>query len=164
MTVHPRPSLCDPSWQEERTEAPLKGRTVGIGALAGCQRLGATLYEIDPGNCGSPYHLHHGNEEMIIVISGRPSLRTPEGASELQPGDVVACPVGHRGSHQIQNHTTNPVRVLVMSTMVYPEVAELPDSDKVLVLSAAPGVADRLATAFPRASAVDRLAGELHQP
>lgn len=49
-----------------------------------------------------------------------------------------------------------------MSTMTYPDVAKLPDSDKVLVLSAAPGVADVLATAFARMSAVDRLAEELH--
>lgn len=156
-----RPNLFDPRWQQERTDGPLKGRTVRVGALAGCERLGGTLYEIDPGNCGSPYHLHHGNEELIIVIAGRPSLRGPDGVADLQPGDLVACPVGARGCHQLQNHTDEPVRVLVMSTMVYPEVAELPDSDKVLVLSAAPGVEGRVAAAFPCASAVDRLAGEL---
>jgi hypothetical protein len=39
--------------------------------------------------------------------------------------------------------------------LVCPERVELPDSEKVPVQSAAPGVADRLATAFPRA--VDRL-------
>jgi hypothetical protein len=41
---------------------------VRSGVLVGCERLGGTLYEIDPGNRGSPYHLHHGDEELIIVM------------------------------------------------------------------------------------------------
>jgi uncharacterized cupin superfamily protein len=119
------------------------------------------LYEIDPGGVGLPFHLHHGNEEMIVVLTGRPTLRTLDGIRELEPGGVVACPVGPRGAHQLQNNTDEPVRVLVVSTMVYPEVAEQLDSDKILVQSAPPGTADRLALAFPREAQVDRLAGEL---
>src|ERR1051325_1732483 len=98
------PTLHDPQWPE-RTDAPLRGRTARIGALAGAERLGATLYEIDPGQNGSPFHLHHGNEEMIIVLSGAPTLRTLDGARTLSPGDVVACPVGRAGAHQLQNRT-----------------------------------------------------------
>jgi hypothetical protein len=45
------------------------------------------------------------------------------------------------------------VRALVIRPLVCPDVVELPDSEKVLVQSAAPGVAHRLATAFPRAVA-----------
>jgi uncharacterized cupin superfamily protein len=63
----------------------------------------------------------------------------------------------------VQNKTDEQVRVLVISTMVYPEIAEQPDSDKILVHSAPPGTADRLALAFPREAQVDRLAGELRQ-
>jgi uncharacterized cupin superfamily protein len=135
-----------------------------VGAAAGAERLGATLYEIDPGGVGSPFHIHHANEEMIVVLSGRPTLRTSEGTRELEPGEVVACPVGPRGAHQLQNNTDEPVRALVVSTMVYPEVAELPDSDKVLAQSAPPGTPDRLALAFPRDAEVDRLAGEVEEP
>jgi uncharacterized cupin superfamily protein len=98
---------------------------------------------------------------MIIVLSGRPTLRTLDGIRELEPGQVVACPVGPRGAHQLRNNTGEPVRALIISTMVYPEVAEQLDSDKVLVHSAPPGTADRLALAFPREAQVDRLAGEL---
>jgi uncharacterized cupin superfamily protein len=76
----------------------------------------------------------------------------------------VACPVGRRGAHQLQNNSDEPVRVLLISTMVYPEIAEQLDSDKILVHTAPPGTADRLALAFPREAQVDRLAGELRQP
>ena len=156
------PNLFEPEWSE-RTDEPLRGRTARVGAAAGAERLGATLYEIDPGQNGSPFHLHHGNEEMIIVLSGSPTLRTIDGARTLDPGDVVACPVGRAGAHQIQNLTSDRVRVLVVSTMIYPEAAEMLDSDKILVISHPPGTPDRLFGAFPRAAQIDRLAGELHK-
>jgi uncharacterized cupin superfamily protein len=101
---------------------------------------------------------------MIIVLAGRPSLRTLDGIRELEPGDVVACPVGRRGAHQLQNNGDESIRALVISTMVYPEIAEQLDSDEILVHTAPPGTDDRLALAFPRKAQVDRLAGELRQP
>jgi uncharacterized cupin superfamily protein len=153
-------NVFEPDWVE-RTDAPFRGRAARVGAAAGAERLGATLYEIDPGENGSPFHLHHANEELIVVLAGRPTLRTHDGSRELEPGEVVACPVGRSGAHQLQNRTDERVRALVISTMVYPEVAELPDSDKVLVISHPPGIDDRLAGAFPRSAEVDRLAGEL---
>jgi uncharacterized cupin superfamily protein len=131
-------NLNNPEWVK-RTDAPLRGRTARVGALSGAERLGATLYEIDPGQNGSPFHLHHANEEMIIVLSGQPTLRTLGGSRTLEPGEVVACPVGRAGAHQLQNKTDAPVRALVISTMIYPETAEMLDSDKILVISHPPG-------------------------
>jgi uncharacterized cupin superfamily protein len=154
------PNLYEPDWVE-RTEAPFRGRAARVGTPAGCERLGATLYEIDPGQNGSPFHLHHGNEELVVVLSGAPTLRTFGGSRELAPGEVVACPAGRAGAHQLQNRTAEPVRVLVVSTMAYPDVVEMPDSDKVLVLGAPPGTPERLFGAFPREAMVDRLHGEL---
>ena len=154
-------NIFEPEEWVEREQPPLIGRASRVGAQAGGERLGATLYEIDPGGYGSPFHLHHGNEEMIIVLSGSPTLRTLDGTRQLAPGEVVACPVGPRGAHQLQNNTDEPIRALVISTMVYPEIAEQLDSDKILVHSAPPGTADRIAMAFPRNAQVERLAGEL---
>lgn len=153
-------NIYDPEWVEREAE-PLRGRTAWVGGPAGCKQLGATLYEIDPDQNGSPFHLHHANEEMIIVLSGRPTLRTLEVLRTLEPGEVVALPVGRVGAHQLQNRTDEPVRVLVVSTMAYPETVEMLDSDKILVISHPPGTSDRLLAAFPRSAQVDRLAGEL---
>ena len=157
------PNLFEPDWDEQRADAPLRGQTMQVGRPAGCTDLGATLYEIDPENHGSPYHLHHANEELIIVLAGCPSVRTPQGIVGLVAGDVLACAAGRSGAHQIQNLTAQRVRVLAVSTMRYPEVAELPDSDKVLVLTAGPATDQRLVAAFPKRSAVDRLTGELEE-
>lgn len=154
------PNLNEPDWVQ-RTDAPLRGRTAAIAAPAGAERLGATLYEIDPGQNGSPFHLHHGNEEMIIVLAGSPTLRTLEGRRSLRAGDVVACPAGRAGAHQLRNETDEPVRALVVSTMAYPDVVEMPDSDKVLAIGQPPRTPHRLFEAFPRSARVERLAGEL---
>jgi uncharacterized cupin superfamily protein len=97
---------------------------------------------------------------MIIVLAGNPMLRTAGGQRQLDVGEVVACPVGRSGTHQLRNDSNEPVRVLVVSTMIYPEVVEMLDSDKILAQSAPPGVDGRVALAFPRSARVDRLAGE----
>jgi uncharacterized cupin superfamily protein len=152
-------NVFEPDWKD-RDDPGLVGRTARIGAQAGAEHLGATVYEIAPGSAGSPLHAHHANEEMIIVLAGSPLLRTEDGERRLAIGEVVACLVGRQGAHQLVNDSDQPVRVLVVSTMVYPELVEMLDSDKVLAQSAPPGVADRVALAFPRAAQVDRLAGE----
>jgi uncharacterized cupin superfamily protein len=152
-------NVFEPDWKD-RDDRGLVGRTARVGAQAGAERLGATMYEIAPGSVGSPLHAHHANEEMIIVLAGSPLLRTPDGERRLATGEVVACLAGRQGAHQVVNDSNQPVRVLVVSTMIYPEVVEMLDSDKILAQSAPPGAPDRLALAFPRAAQVDRLAGE----
>ena len=86
-----------------------------------------------------PLHVHHANEELIVVLAGRPTLRSLDGERELAPGEVVACPTGKRGAHRIDNRTEEPVRFLVVSTMIAPEVNEYPDSGKVWARNFPPG-------------------------
>jgi uncharacterized cupin superfamily protein len=88
--------------------------------------LGATVYELGPGNW-VPFHFHHGSEELLVVLRGRPTLRTAEGTRQLGEGAVVHFPVGPTGVHGVANETDEPVRYLVASTLVSPEVAEYPD-------------------------------------
>jgi uncharacterized cupin superfamily protein len=88
--------------------------------------LGASVYELGPGNW-VPFHFHHGAEELLIVLRGRPTLRTGEGSRELGEGETVFFPVGPAGVHGLSNETTEPVRYLMVSTLRSPEVAEYPD-------------------------------------
>jgi uncharacterized cupin superfamily protein len=88
--------------------------------------LGASVYELGPGNW-VPFHFHHGAEELIVVLRGRPTLRTREGERVLAEGEAVHFPPGPEGSHGISNPTENPVRFLMVSTLFSPEVAEYPD-------------------------------------
>jgi len=112
---------------------PFRARGAEIGKQAGSRELGASLYELPRGQAICPLHAHHGNEEMLIVLAGRPTLRTLEGARELAPGDVVSFPAGHAGAHRVDNHRDEPARVLMVSTMRALDVIEYPDSGKVQV-------------------------------
>ena len=88
--------------------------------------LGASVYELGPGNW-VPFHFHHGAEEFLVVLRGRPTLRTGSGTRELEEGEAVHFPTGPEGAHGVSNETSEPVRYLVASTIVSPEGAEYPD-------------------------------------
>lgn len=92
--------------------------------------LGATVYELDPGNF-VVYHFHHRWEEMMFVLRGRPTLRTPDGERVLDEGAVVHFPIGPAGAHGLKNESEGVVRVLMASTQGAPEVVEYPDLRKI---------------------------------
>jgi uncharacterized cupin superfamily protein len=92
--------------------------------------LGASVYELGPGN-SVVYHYHHGSEELLIVLRGRPTLRTPEGERQLAEGEVVHFPVGPDGAHGLRNDTDATTRFVVAGIRVSPEVVEYPDVRKV---------------------------------
>jgi uncharacterized cupin superfamily protein len=102
-----------------------------VGRRLGAELLGGSLYELEPGDRLWPYHLHHANEEWLIVVRGEPTLRCPDGEQELREYDVVVFPRGREGAHQISNRTEEPIRVLMLSSMIGPEIVEYPDSGKV---------------------------------
>jgi uncharacterized cupin superfamily protein len=88
--------------------------------------LGATVYELEPGNF-VVYHFHHAWEELLVVLRGTPTLRTPSGERRLDEGESVYFPLGADGAHGLKNETDQPVRVLMASTLSSPEVCEYPD-------------------------------------
>jgi uncharacterized cupin superfamily protein len=133
------PNVFDPQWDEQQDRPPFSWRRARLGRQAGSSALGASLYELPPGSSSFPLHVHHANEETLIVLAGRPTLRTLDGERELAPGELVACPVGRQGAHRIDNRCDEPVRLLVISTMIAPEVNEYPDSGKVWARSRPPG-------------------------
>ena len=101
--------------------------------------LGASVYEIPPGLRGT-YHFHHGSEELLVVLRGQATLRTPEGERELAEGDVVHFPTGPAGAHTLDNRTDAPVRYLMASSPGFAtyEIAEYPELGKVTAQTRAP--------------------------
>lgn len=96
--------------------------------------LGASAYELGPGNF-VVYHAHHGSTELLLVLRGRPTLRTPGGETELRPGDVAYFAPGPEGAHGLRNDTDEPARVVMFGTRVSPEVVEYPDLRQVTAQS-----------------------------
>ena len=135
--------FTQPSWEADR----FPGRHVArVGAQAGARELAANVYELEPGAVGSPLHLHHANEELLLVLAGTLSLRGPDGTRRLAAGAVVAFPRGDAGVHSLVNRSDAPVRYLVVSTTNGPDVVEYPDIGATLVV-----LAERR-RAYPRAA------------
>jgi uncharacterized cupin superfamily protein len=96
--------------------------------------LGASIWELQPGSTQFVYHFHHGSEELLIVLGGRPTVLMHDGDRQLEEGDVVTFPRGPEGGHQVRNDGDAIARVLIVSTNVSPDVAEYPTSGKVATI------------------------------
>ena len=114
----------------EETPDGFRCSAVTIGPKIGAKRLGMTVYELPVGQAVCPYHFEWTDEEWLVVISGTPTLRTPEGERTLEAGDVVCFPAGPDGAHLVRA-TVEPARVAILSTKNDVGIAEYPDSDKV---------------------------------
>jgi uncharacterized cupin superfamily protein len=152
-----RVSLTDPELQFDAEDPPgFRAGMARVGPGLGAVETGASLYEIPPGEAVCPYHYEYGEEEWVLALSGRPSVRTPEGTEQLEPLDLVFFPKGPDGAHQVRNDSDEPARVLMWSTIVIPTATAYPDSDKVGVWTG--DKAENLMTR--RSSAVDYFDGE----
>jgi uncharacterized cupin superfamily protein len=129
-------NLHGEDWDRTEDRPGWRSKDAWVGARIGAELIGGSLYELEPGDRLFPYHTHHANEEWLLVVRGRPTLRTPEGEHDLTEGDVVAFPRGDAGLHQVRNGTEEPIRVLMLSTLVMPEVVEYVDSGKLGVRNA----------------------------
>ena len=127
-----------------------------FGGALGASATGASLYELPPGQALCPYHYEYGEEEWLLVVSGRPTVRDPDGSHELAPWDVVFFPRGPDGAHQVRNDGEQTARVLMWSTVVLPTATVYPDSDKVAIWTG--NRADDVVV--PRDSGVDYWHGE----
>ncbi len=105
--------------------------------LPRADRLGATVYEIGPGNF-VPYHFHHASEEMLIVLEGEMTMKTEEGERLVRRGEVVIFPIGPAGAHGFRNDGEGRCRYIVASSRQQPEVAEYPELGQITVQGPSP--------------------------
>jgi uncharacterized cupin superfamily protein len=143
--------------QDERDPEGFRAGMFRFGKQLGAEETGTSVYELPPGQAICPYHYEHGEEEWLIVLEGRPSVRHPEGTDELEPWDVVFFPSGPDGAHAVRNETDETVRVLMYSTVRYPAATVYPDSDKIGIWTGGDRSDDLITT---RSSAVDYYSGE----
>lgn len=109
-----------------------------LGEAADGAQLGCSLYELDPGTRSWPYHYHTANEEAVFVLSGSGTLRGADGERDLRSGDFVTLPADESGGHQIVNDGDEPLRYLMVSTMVEPDVTVYPEMEKFGVYAGSP--------------------------
>jgi uncharacterized cupin superfamily protein len=127
-----RVNIAEPEfrWDDEDPEG-FRAGMFRPGPDLGAKATGMTVYELPPGQAVCPYHYEYGEDEWLLVLSGQPSVRTPDGIEKLSPWDVAFFPKGSEGAHQVRNDGAEVARVVMWSTIVYPSATAYPDSDKV---------------------------------
>jgi uncharacterized cupin superfamily protein len=151
-------SIADPVFDELREHPGYTCRRARLGRQAGSERTGLSLWELPAGQTAFPYHWHLAEEELIVVLTGKPSLRTPGGWRDMNEGDVVAFPVGERGAHEIANRTEQTIRFLSFSNQ-QPDIVVYADSGKIGAFERRPE-GGGLYRIFRDQDAVDYWAGE----
>jgi uncharacterized cupin superfamily protein len=126
----PMPNINDPLFDEPREQPGFHCQRARLSRQAGSERLGLSMWELPPGEAAYPYHYHLAEEELVVVLHGKPSLRTPAGWRELEEGEVLAFPRGEHGGHQLVNRTEETVRFLAFSPNGEPDIVIYPDSGK----------------------------------
>ena len=119
-------------WDRVEEREGWRSKDAWVGAKIGAELLGGSLYELEPGDRLWPYHTHHANEEWIIVLRGRPTLRTPRASRSCRRATSSASTWAGRAASGSERDR-EPIRVLMLSTLLAPDVVEYADSGKVSV-------------------------------
>lgn len=113
----------------EPFDEPVQGRWKRpLGRLAGLTHLGATHVTLTPGAWSSQRHWHHGEDELLVMLSGQAVLIEDAGETVLRPGDCVAWPAGIANGHQLVNRSETDCAFLCLSAGdasaggVYPDI------------------------------------------
>ena len=145
---------------ESCTDGAFQQRYGVISDRIGAQKLGYNLTIVPPSSKATPFHNHHGNEELFFIVAGRGTLRFGGAEYPVRAHDVIACPPGTRSvAHQIVNTSDADLSYLAISTKERVDVAEFPDSDKVSVMVGDYGAMD-LRAVFKASSTVPYEEGE----
>jgi len=124
-------NINDADYQDRDAPPGFRARRARIGFELGSELVGLSMWQLPPGEAAYPYHFHYSDEEVVIVLEGRPDLRTPAGVRTLETGEVVRFPLGAQGAHQLLNPTDQQVTFLAMSSSGRPDIVVYPDSGKI---------------------------------
>ena len=97
------------------------------------ENLNFDVRQLNPDQYSAPYHSHRYAEELFMIISGSATLRTPSGLEIVNSGDLIFFEKGATGAHQLYNHTTETCVYLDIRTYIGFDIAEYPDSNKILI-------------------------------
>ncbi len=139
-----------------------ESRDASFGAHLGLKDLGISYGEVPPGKCGCPFHNHHVEEELFVILEGEGTYRFGGERYAVGPGDVLGAPAGGpETAHHLINTGTLPLKYLSISTMAATEICEYPDSGKFLARTRQTGSAEASFDFIGRArSATDYWDGE----
>jgi uncharacterized cupin superfamily protein len=86
-----------------------------VGDSAGLTELGARHVVLQPGAWSSQRHWHEGEDELLVMLSGRAVLVEDDGETELGQGDIAAWAKGVPNGHHLINRGTEPCSFICVS-------------------------------------------------
>jgi len=120
-------------WQEWSWGQRFGSRYRALTDLGGGSRVGVAIEELPPGKQSCPFHYHLLEEEHLLVLEGRATLRLGERTHEIEAGDYVCFPAGRKAGHCLINNGDAPCRFLIIGERNPHDVIVYPDSGKVKV-------------------------------
>lgn len=129
--------------KDEHRYQPNPGRIDGFRLLTDTARsdkgiqpkyLNFDVRQLTPGQYCAAYHFHRYAEELFLLLSGSATLRTPNGLTVVNEGDLLFFEAGEAGAHQLYNHTDSVCTYLDMRSYIGFDVCEYPDSDKIILV------------------------------
>lgn len=136
VTIEERPTFFQATGEAKQRYASQHGQ---VSTRIGARLLGYNVTVVPPGMRAFPLHNHHANEEMFFILEGKGELRTGEERSTVRAGDFICSPPGGPElAHQLINTGSGELKYLAVSTMIYPEMVEYPDSGKLAMISRQP--------------------------
>jgi uncharacterized cupin superfamily protein len=122
-----------PRWKTRKGPGRHQRRQAEVGLLIGARKLGYQVFEIAPGNFATAMHAHSEEEELYVVFRGSGTIRFFFGEYPIREGDMIALPVGKRGTHRVHNTGSTNLVMLALANTAPDDSVYYPDSDKLLV-------------------------------
>lgn len=120
-------------YSDENFNENYRHKYASMAKEMGANKLGFHCEILPPKAFSCPYHFHHSEEELFIVLEGKAILRQAGKFREVVKGDVVFFANAPEGVRQFYNHSDAPFKFFALSTKDPFEVCEYPDSRKISV-------------------------------
>ncbi|WP_237151480.1 cupin domain-containing protein [Oryzibacter oryziterrae] len=137
-------------------------RYAPLSDVVGGRMLGYNLTIVPPGKRSCPFHSHRANEEMFFIVAGEGTYRFGEESYPVKAGDVCAAPAGGpETAHHLINTGTRDLKYLGVSTVIYPDICEYPDSGKFLATTGPGAQGHRFRFIGRKTTSLDYYDGEI---
>ncbi len=108
----------------------------GIADALGLTKIGAAYTIVPPGKTACPFHVHHAEDEMFILLKGSGEYRFGAERHQVKAGDVLGAPVGGpEFAHQLFNTGDEPLVYIGISNKADTDVVQYPDTGKIMSMS-----------------------------
>ena len=159
--THPVINIADLALESWSKGTKYASTDTSFGRKIGMTGMGISYNEVPPGKSGCPFHNHHVEEELFVILEGEGTYRFGAERYAVGPGDILGAPAGGpETAHHLINTGTVPLKYLSISTMAATEICEYPDSGKFHARTRTAGGERRFQFTGRPESAVDYWDGE----